>query len=96
MTGVSAQVDIDPGAFERFNIQQVPALVFFEDDSLTQAMCALKGDSKLLSTNLDKVAMVQGEVNLVTAIEHLIHTNANAKQWQLELTSMRNAVVGKI
>lgn len=95
MTGVSAQVDIDPGAFERFNIQQVPALVFFEDDSFTQAMCALKGDTKSLVANVDKVAMVQGEVNFATAIDHLLRTNSNAKQWHKELTAMRDAVVGK-
>ncbi len=93
MTGVNAQVDIDPGAFDRFNIAQVPALVFYEEDAVNDALCALKGEKP--STVQPKQFMVYGEVSLLASIEHLLKTNQQAKPWRNELMSMRDAVIGK-
>lgn len=92
MKGISAEVDIDPGSFERFNVQQVPAIVFYKDDPLGEAQCAIKGEKNTPQTDY---LMVYGDVSIDYAIDHLLK-DKSAKQWQNELTAMRDAVVGKI
>lgn len=92
MTGMGAEVDIDPGAFERFNVQQVPAMVFYKDDPLGEAQCAIKGEK---SNHQTDYLMVYGDVSIDYAIDHLLK-DKSAKQWQNELTAMRDAVVGKL
>lgn len=96
MAGVNAQVDIDPSAFERFNITQVPALVFYEDDALNEASCALKaGNPAGKQIKASNHLVVYGEVSLAASIEHILK-DRSAKKWQGELTAMRDALVGKI
>jgi type-F conjugative transfer system pilin assembly protein TrbC len=95
MKGKGAEVDIDPGAFDRFNVQSVPALVLYKDDPMTEAKCAVEG--KTPADSEADYLMVYGDVSIDYAIDHLLKDkSANAKKWQGELTAMRDAVVGKI
>ncbi len=95
MQGKGAEVDIDPGAFDRFNVQQVPALVLYKDDPMGEAKCAVEG--KAPTDSEADYLMVYGDVSIDYAIDHLLKDkSANAKKWQGELTAMRDAVVGKI
>lgn len=92
MKGMSAEVDIDPGSFDRFEVKQVPAMVFYNDDPLSEAQCAIKGEK---SNGQADYLMVYGDVSIDYAIDHLLK-DKSAKKWQGELTAMRDAVVGKI
>jgi type-F conjugative transfer system pilin assembly protein TrbC len=93
MKGKGAEVDIDPGAFDRFNVQSVPALVFYKDDPMGEAKCAVEG--KTPADNESDYLMVYGDVSIDYAIDHLLK-DKSAKKWQSELTVMRDAVIGKI
>jgi type-F conjugative transfer system pilin assembly protein TrbC len=93
MKGKGAEVDIDPGAFDRFNVQSVPALVLYKDDPMAEAKCAVEG--KTPADSESDYLMVYGDVSIDYAIDHLLK-DKSAKKWQSELTVMRDAVVGKI
>lgn len=90
MKGFAAEVDIDPGAFERFDVQTVPALVIYKDDPLDEAKCALEG--KKIENDYVKV---YGDVSLDYAIDHLLK-DKKSLQWRKELTAMRTALIGKM
>lgn len=94
MKGHSAEVDIDPGAFERFQIKSVPAFAFYEDDALAEAQCALEGKPQQKSAN-DTRMVVYGDVPLDYAIDHLLK-DKRSKQWKNELAVMRDSAAGKI
>jgi type-F conjugative transfer system pilin assembly protein TrbC len=93
MKGKGAEVDIDPGAFDRFNVQSVPALVLYKDDPMGEAKCAVEG--KTPEDSESDYLKVYGDVSIDYAIDHLLK-DKSAKKWEAELTAMRDAAAGKI
>lgn len=93
MKGINAEVDIDPGAFDRFNVQSVPALVLYKDDPMGEAKCAVEG--KTPEDSESDYLKVYGDVSIDYAIDHLLK-DKSAKKWEAELTAMRDAAAGKI
>lgn len=75
--GYNVSVEIDPPAFERFDIKTVPALVVYHDDPIYEAMCATGVQPEKDSKVLEKWIGTAGDVSIAYSIEHLLEAPSN-------------------
>lgn len=80
--GKDVEFLIDPDGFEKFAVNQVPALVVYRDDPLKEAQCSVNGDDEGLSKLRDYIG-VYGDVTIEYALEHLRKTELD---WQDEVS----------
>lgn len=72
--GFNVEFQINPPAFERFDVKQVPAIVFYKDDPMYVASCNLKGQTSRAKKAEDYLK-VYGDVSIDYAIEYFMRKN---------------------
>lgn len=88
--GHKVEVVIDPGEFEMFDVQRVPAFVVYKDDPFSEAQCAIDGKKVQDSEYLK----VYGDVSISQAID-FIDKNKKTKD-SLEIKSVSESLHKKI
>jgi conjugal transfer pilus assembly protein TrbC len=76
--GKDVEVVIDPNAFERFGIKQVPALVVYKDDPVYAATCAIQGKQDEVK-DMERYLSVYGDVSIDYALDYLVKHNKDSE-----------------
>lgn len=76
--GKNVEINIDPNAFERFGINQVPALVVYKDDPIYAATCAIQGEQEKVK-DMERFLSVYGDVSVDYALDHLLKHNKDSE-----------------
>ncbi|MBN2864372.1 MAG: type-F conjugative transfer system pilin assembly protein TrbC, partial [Thiotrichales bacterium] len=63
----NVEFNIDPNVFERFGINQVPAIVVYREDPLYEAQCAMRGEAP---KEKEDFLSVYGDTTIDYALEH--------------------------
>ena len=73
--GKNVEFQIDPTAFDRFNIRQVPAMVVFEDDPNKIQSCIQRGENP--DNVIEAHSGVYGDVSIQYGLEYLARNIRN-------------------
>lgn len=76
--GKNVAVNIDPNAFERFGVKQVPALVVYKDDPVYAATCAIQGKQDEVK-DMERYLSVYGDVSIDYALDYLVKHNKDSE-----------------
>lgn len=90
--GLNVDVRIDPEAFEKYQISQVPALVVYRDDPQEEARCIADNDEERLK-ELQSFIGAYGDVSIEFALEHLAKTEP---KWKAEIETFLDIVAPRL